>query len=278
MDGEYIREYWSEIWNPDNRVWQYVDRILFPLLPLLSVILLIIPERYKVIMTNLVWVIPLSLWVLFLVLIVPYRLTSKYNRKWKEATQRVVELEEERIPKIIAVPITGNRARYEAVRYTAWAELKITNTSSSMPLNDVSVKIMELTQVLEKQDGRGSYFLHEPYPSWNPSNVYWSERNAQPKQLTLAISPNESKCALIAFHGELSPDLGIFNTPTYPVMLESKIVIEVSSPNSETRRGVYYIEYHPPTRDEFEFVEWDSWRESHNVIEQSTLGKGDSQT
>jgi hypothetical protein len=26
----YIWDCWQELWNPDNRIWQYIDRILFP--------------------------------------------------------------------------------------------------------------------------------------------------------------------------------------------------------------------------------------------------------
>jgi len=53
-------------------------------------------------------------------------------------------------------------------------------------------------------------------------------------------------------------------------MQEARIVIAVSSPNMNTWRGVYYIAYVPPHQDEFEFVEWDLWLKSHNVIGQST--------
>jgi len=86
--------------------------------------------------------------------------------------------------------------------------IKITNTSSNVSLERASVQIVKLTQVVEEQNGKVMYRLHEPYPTWNPSNVCWSERNASLEQLGLAISPNESKCALVAFHGVNSPACG----------------------------------------------------------------------
>jgi len=185
-------------------------------------------------------------------------------------------LEEERIPKIIAKPITGKRANYESNKNTCWAELKITNTSPSVPLMNVTVQIVELVQVYERQNEEGEsmgvYSTHEPYPNWSPSNVYWSERNTLTHQLTLDISPNESKCAMVAFHGDNKPALGVLNTPTYPIMLESKIVIEVTSPDSSRWREAYYIEYHSPSTDEFEFIAWDEWLTNHTLIMESRTG------
>ncbi len=177
-----------------------------------------------------------------------------------------------------AHPITGKRASYESIPYTAWAELKVTNTNPDETLEDVKVQIVELSQVYEEQDKQGSYFLHEPYPRWTPSNVYWSERNAPPNQFSLPIAPGESSYALIAVHLDSGPALGKFNTPTRAPMLESKIVIEVSSKNSGILRKAYYIEYRPPHSDEFEFMEWDLWCKSHNVNEQLIHDKEGSQT
>lgn len=202
------------------------------------------------------------------------------TKQRNEARRRVGELSEKRKPHFEVHPITGKRAKYESVQYSAWAELKVRNTGNDVTLEDVKVQIVELSQVFEEQGEKGSCFLHEPYPRWSPSNVYWSERNAKPNQLSLSISPNASSYALIAFHWDHGIALGSFNTQTRAPMLESKIVIEVSSKNSGIQRKAYYIEYHPPSRDEFEFVEWDLWCKSHNVniSEKSTTDKGDSQS
>jgi len=58
-----------------------------------------------------------------------------------------------------------------------WAELDIRNTSSSLPLNDVEVRIVNLLDLIEKQDELGKYILFSLH-KWNPIQVYWSERNA----------------------------------------------------------------------------------------------------
>lgn len=84
----YIKECWRELWNPNSRAWQYIDRILFILLPIITVISLRIPKGYEEqwgIMLNLAWIIPLSIWLFVLLLLVPYKVASKYKRQWNEA-------------------------------------------------------------------------------------------------------------------------------------------------------------------------------------------------
>jgi hypothetical protein len=46
-------------------------------------------------MTNLAWIIPLSIWALFLLLVVPYRLAGKYKRQRNLAKNSVTNLQEE---------------------------------------------------------------------------------------------------------------------------------------------------------------------------------------
>lgn len=204
---------------------------------------------------------------------------KEYEAIWNDSKQAY--LNRSYLKQDITVkPVTGKRARNEQNKKTAWAELKIIN-ASEINLQEVSVQIVELVQVYEKQDGQGIgtgiYHLHEPYPSWNPSNVYWSERIYLPNQLNVNIPPNSTGYAMIAFHEEHAPALGSFNIPTHPQMLESKIKVEISSPNFAIWKGSYYIEYHPVARDEFEFVEWDLWCKSHNVIDESNLDQRDYQ-
>jgi hypothetical protein len=43
-------------------------------------------------MTSLAWIIPLSIWFLFILLVVPYRLASKYSRQRDEARHAIEEL------------------------------------------------------------------------------------------------------------------------------------------------------------------------------------------
>jgi len=197
-----------------------------------------------------------------------------------EVRSRLSALEKEKEPCIEVHPVPGRRPDYERHDKTAWAALQITNTSTGVNLENVTVQIAELMYVYERPDeqgkGTGIYSLHELYPRWSPANVYWSERNALPNQLKMPIPRGAAETAIIAFHREKGPALGILNTPQYPHMQESRIVIAISSPSMNTWRGVYYIEYVPPRQDKFEFIEWDLWCKSHNVIEQSASRNGDS--
>ena len=97
---QYIKEIWLELWNPDSRIWQLIDRILFALLPVIALLSVIISKTTKItegwrdIMTNLIWIIPLAVWLLFLLLVVPYRLASKYHRQRNEAQELYKPIEE----------------------------------------------------------------------------------------------------------------------------------------------------------------------------------------
>jgi len=289
----YIKDCWHELWNPDSKTWQHIDRILFILLPLIPLLSHIMPEQWKESMANLVWAVPLSIWVAFCFLIVPYRLATKYRKQGietkerlesqvQEMKQRLQTLEEKSIPCIEVHPLPCKRRDYERDNKTAWAALQVTNTSSGVDLENVSVQILELMQVYERQDeqgkGTGIYSLHGSYPRWSPANVYWSETNAPAKQFEISIPRGATRLAVIAFHLESGPALAILNTPQYPHMLEYRMVIAISSRNMNTWQGAYYIEYVPPRQDKFEFVEWDLWCAKHNVIERSTPDNGDSQT
>ena len=96
--GKYCKEWWGELWDSESRAWQITDRILFIVMPLISFVLTIIPkpftsQEWRGSMTNLDWVIPLAIWVLFLLIIVPYRLVTKYERGWNVGCKRILELE-----------------------------------------------------------------------------------------------------------------------------------------------------------------------------------------
>lgn len=217
-----------------------------------------------------------GLLILFASVYVVEFLWAPYKQR-DEARKEVAELKGERLSCFEVRSLTGKSTRYEKSDYSAWAELEIKNSNPNVSLENVNVQIVELVHVFEKQDERGSYFLHEPFPGWNPSSVYWSERNASTRQFSMQIPPVATRYAMVAFHTQYGGGLGVLNTPNYPPMLESKMVIEVSSPNSRTYRGEYYIQYHPPSMDEFEFLEWDLWCKSHNVTKQPTPDREGSQ-
>jgi len=194
-----------------------------------------------------------------------------------EARTKVAALEKEEEPCIEVHPFPCKRGSYEQDDKTACAMLKVKNTSSEVDLKDVSVQILEVTQVYENQNEKGistgTYSLYERYPKWIPANVYWDSRSAIGSQFDISIPRGDTKLALIAFHRQNSTSLGFLNTPTYPPMQEFRIVIAISSPNMNTWQGVYYIEYLPPGQDKFDFVEWGLWCKSHQVIDRQ-----DSQT
>ncbi len=191
-------------------------------------------------------------------------------RQRNEARKKVVKLEEERIPHIIASPFTTQPQGSWDTNTFPSAELSVKNISRSTALDEVSVQISECFSVFEKQDEPGIYYLHGYLlDGWHPANVYWSERTDLPNQLSVSISPEETKSALIAFRKKLNPALGIFNTPTYPVFVDGvKITIEVSSTNSAMWKGEYYLKYRPPRTNKFDFIKWDEWESTHNVIKQ----------
>ncbi|MFH1381765.1 MAG: hypothetical protein ABIH70_02615 [Chloroflexota bacterium] len=112
----YIRECWSELWNPESRAWQYIDRILFFILPFVSLALFLIPkastsERWRDMMLNLGWVLPLSIWILFLLLFVPYRVAGKYKNQRNEAILQIGKVKNEldgiknERPRITVMPV-----------------------------------------------------------------------------------------------------------------------------------------------------------------------------
>ena len=91
MVREYSRDCWRELWNPESRIWQYIDRILFILMPIISLIFALVlhsskeSESLGVMIANLIWIIPLLIWFLVLLLIVPYRVANKYKQQRNEA-------------------------------------------------------------------------------------------------------------------------------------------------------------------------------------------------
>lgn len=209
------------------------------------------------------------------------KLTEKLNTQSVEYKQHISELEEERIPKFAIHHTSGKSIMEDRNELSSWAELKIRNTSTSVDITDVKVKIVALMRVYEEQDekgvGTGKYRLTKPYPEWEISSVIWSGRTGNPGEIGRTIHPNETECTAIAYNLKNRNDVAVFNVRNFPPVWESRITIEVSGTGSNTWKGVYYIEYHPPRTDEFEFVEWNTWLKTHKVIASSTPDKGDYQ-
>lgn len=167
-------------------------------------------------------------------ILAPFNQDRSLNEELNEKEQRIRLLEVERIPHIEVKALVGKPQSYDRSELTTWAELEIRNTSSSIDLTEVSVKIIEATFVYEDQDGKGkgtgTYQLHRGYPNWSPSNVYWSGRTGQPDQFRRPINRLEKQYATIAYHHKLGNALAPYNILTKPNVLESKILVEISSP------------------------------------------------
>lgn len=205
---------------------------------------------------------------------------DELNTELEGVKQRVQLLEDERIPCIEAKPIAGRREWDWEHEHLMWAELEVTNTSSSQPLNDVGVRIAKCISVQPKQDAPDQYVLID-FPSWNPVSVYWSERNAPKSQLRTSLSPSETKTALVAFQDNSNGVTSVFNAPTHPLRIGgAKIEIEISSLNSALWKGSFYIECTPHwlrgPQATFEFVKWEDWKANHHIVPLN-LGKGDSE-
>lgn len=188
-----------------------------------------------------------------------------------------IKWENEKQPRITASLRSGRRQWEYEHQYLMWAELDVTNTSISQPLEDVEIKVSSIIDVLDWQDAPNNYLLC-PVQQSNPMGVCWSERFASPNQLKLTIPPNSTRTALIAFSNDSNGMWTVFNTPVSPKPRHlggARIQIEISSPDSAPYEGIFYIQCHPNytdgTRTRFEFVEWDKWVVNHHVIVHSSV-------
>lgn len=183
-----------------------------------------------------------------------------------------IKWEDEKRPRITVSPHSGRRQEDWQHQHLMWAELEVENTSISLPLKDVEVKVAEVIDILPKQDVPNEYFLY-PVQQLSPMGICWSERFASPNQLSLTIPPSSAKSALVAFSGDSNGGKIVFNAHTSPKPLQidgARIQIEVSSPDCAPWQGSFYIQCHPNytngTRARFEFVEWGRWASTHHVI------------
>lgn len=256
---------WKRGWSDAVSIWKS-----WPFIILDAVVCVVLTAIFG-------WYWGLALIVFALLCAWLFAMANAPIKQRNEARAKVNGLEKEKEACIEVNPLSCKPAAYERGTKTAWAALKVKNTSSGVDLENVSVQILELMQVIEKQDtqgiGMGIYDMYERYPRWTPANVYWDESNAMAKQFEIPIPRGATRVALIAFHLKDGPALGFLNTQTYPHMMEYRIVIAISSSSMNTWQGVYYIEYIPPGGDKFEFVEWNSWCEGRNVVEHSNRNR-----
>ncbi len=187
--------------------------------------------------------------------------------------------EREKEPRIEVQILTGKREHDYQHQHLMWAELDVKNTSISLPLRDVEVKIADVIDILPRQDAPGKYILY-PVQKLSSMSVCWSERFSSPNQLKLTIPANSSRCALVAFSDDSNGRWTCFNTPISPkpILLGGACIhIEVSSLDSSTWKGLFFIECHPNyvngPRARFELVEWETWKANHEITTPESIGR-----
>ncbi|MFC1875327.1 hypothetical protein ACFLY3_04190 [Chloroflexota bacterium] len=115
----------------------------------------------------------------------PPKMEKDLSDELNNISERLVNLENEKIPHIIATPITVETNDFRNREQDAYAELKIQNTSPITTLDNVRVQIVEQLGVYDRQDNKGEYFVHSGYEVWRSANVYWSEEQSEPKQISI---------------------------------------------------------------------------------------------
>ena len=111
---DYTTIYLRELWSTEDKLWKIVDRTLLLTSVLTAIVLFVVPRFQQggnAIMSMLAWLIPLGIWVLFVLTIVPYRLVSKYHRK-HQAT----------IDQLVTVWVSGNKLKTEI--YAEYKQVK----------------------------------------------------------------------------------------------------------------------------------------------------------
>jgi hypothetical protein len=169
-------------------------------------------------------------------------------------------LNEERVPGMTAASRTGLHSLGIGA-HLMWAELEVYNTSPTLPLADVRVRVVDSECIFQDQDNPDLYKnLGHELNDWSPITLRW----AQSDYITAIISGGASRTLLVAFSDDSNGPPAVFNDLDHTrCSLESKITLEISSPNSATLHSSYFIQCHgnyvggPSAR--FEFVPWEGW-------------------
>ena len=183
-------------------------------------------------------------------------------------SDRVHELEEERVPTISTVAHTGLRS-VGIGAHLMWEELEVGNTSPTQPLENTQVRIISCDHIAPAQDLPGVYknlgaFMWD----WSPITLQW----AQSASDTVVIPGGVSRTVLVAFSDDSNGPPAVFNDSNHTrCSLELKIEVEVSSPSSATLHSSYFIQCHPNywggQSARFEFMPWEEWVSTRTVID-----------
>ncbi len=197
---------------------------------------------------------------------------SATTKQRNEARHKIHELTD--VPPISVKAVTGKRrADYERTQHLMWADLQITNNSTS-ELKDVQVSVERCLGLGNDPTKKNGLIMWDQY-NIKPFSVYWAETQTQPKQMKLDIPKGATRSALIAFQNNSNGGQFNFNSLNREwIATEVKIDIEISSNVTILWTGSFYIECRPnyagktiPEYDpaRFEFVEWDKYINNRSV-------------
>lgn len=167
-------------------------------------------------------VVAIILIFIFNWLLAPYRICKdekdELNTKLCSVKQRTQILEDERIPRIEVKTFCGKRSFDYENKHLMWAELRISNTSSSLPLKDVQVRIISVLEIISYIEGKEKVEKRDLYERGNfsPVGISWSERDTYPPSVITEIPPSSMKAALVAFQDNSNGGDGILNSPVAP--------------------------------------------------------------
>lgn len=193
---------------------------------------------------------------------------SSANDKLAVALEKINGLNKDRIPKLNTVARTGLRKLGEGP-HLMWAELEVYNTSPILLLGDVRVRVVDSEHIAPGLE-KGSPFenLGHILDDWSPITLRW----AQSEYVTANIPGGASRTVLVAFSNNTNGPPAVFNDLDHTsCLLELKITVEVSSPDTAALHQSFFIachgnEFGGPS-SHFKFEDWDEWASSRTITE-----------
>lgn len=202
-----------------------------------------------------------------------YSLFEGGYRASKRQDSTIAKLQEEQVPRM-TISHSNGQGRDGVGPHRMWAQIDVQNTSPSLALSSASIHVVEAIHVAEQPEVSGGYVLLDLSYDWSPIEILWASGVSE-----TTIPPGTSRTAIIAYSDDFNgPSGGVFNDGRHtPLVLEQKITVEISSPDSPSLREEYFIRCHPNylsgPQAHFEFERWDRWSEGHPVIDRRGVFK-----